>query len=222
MPITRRGRIGVTTGVRICPNLYAWQRVFEQLKAHANSHRCVPRTPPTSLILAGWAYSNDKEKMQRWEKTLEWANMNDCAYIVSEINDTDFYFVENPTEYEIGPLGGPTYLPWSFETKTRPPDDVLDHHLRNLGSHWQETVGEELGRLTRPEKFTGRKARCLLVRADALVRPPWGEWNRLSAPGTPERRNFTHFRAAINRAISPHEIDHVDFAVDADFQKVEL
>jgi hypothetical protein len=79
-------------------------------------------------------------------------------------------------------------------------------------SEWSEIVGEELGRATRPLAFTGKKARRLLVYADANVRPTWGGWCYLSHL-KPERLTFTRFRAAINKAIAPHEIDHVHFTL---------
>ena len=29
-----------------------------------------------------------------------------------------------------------------------------------------------------------------------------------------ERRTFTQFRASVNKAISPHEVDHIDFITE--------
>ena len=76
-----------------------------------------------------------------------------------------------------------------------------------------EIVGNEIGNITRPLAFTGEKARRLLVFADAAFTPPWGGWSYLSKQET-ERRTFAHFRAAINKAIAPHEVDHIDFTTD--------
>lgn len=39
--------------------------------------------------------------------------------------------------------------------------------------------------------------------------PPWGSWLSLARGGS--RRAFTRFRAAVNAAIKPHEVDHIDF-----------
>ncbi|MBZ0146161.1 MAG: DUF721 domain-containing protein [Pseudorhodoplanes sp.] len=198
--------------IRICPNPIAWNQTFERLTEHATRRLCVPASPPAPLILAGWAYTNDVEKRQRWEETVAWANANGCAEIINEIADSDYYAVENPSAYIIGPLGGPMYRPWDYSAKARPKSQDLNLYLDALVSRWPEIVGADLARATRPIAFSGRKARSLLVFADADVRPPWGDWLQLSALES-ERRTFTVFRSAINKAITPHEIDHVEFSV---------
>jgi hypothetical protein len=96
---------------------------------------------------------------------------------------------------------------------SRPAPDGLNRCLESLASRWVEIVGEQIGRATRPLKFTGAKARRLLIYADANVRPPWGDWGYLSNLES-ERRAFTEFRATLNKAIVPHEIDYVDFTTD--------
>ena len=198
---------------RICPNPMPWHEAFEQLTKSAQLQPCAPPSPPKPLILAGWAYSNDVEKMQRWEETVDWAVKNGCANLVSEIPDSDFYFVENPTSYTVGPLDGPMYRAWDFEVKSRPPSEKIAHLIDVLLSRWSEIVGNELASITRPLAFTGEKARRLLVLANAVTTPPWGGWAHLSAHEL-ERRTFTHFRAAINKAIAPHEVDHIDFTTE--------
>lgn len=198
---------------RICPNPMPWHKAFERLTKYAQLHLCVPPTPPTPLILAGWAYSNDVQKMQRWEETVAWADINGCTNLLSGIPDADFYFVEIPTSYEVGPLGGPMYRPWDFESKSRPPSDHLAKLMETLLSRWPVIVGNELASVTRPLAFTGEKARRLLVLANAAATPPWGSWSHLSTQEL-KRRTFTRFRAAINEAIAPHEVDHIDFTTE--------
>lgn len=198
---------------RICPNPMPWHEAFERLTNYAQLHPCTPPSPPKPLILAGWANSNDVEKMQRWEETVAWAEKSGCSNLVSAIPDQDFYFVEKPTSYTVGPLGGPMYRAWDFEAKSRPSSEQIAQLMDVLLSRWSEIVGNEIGSITRPLAFTGEKARRLLVFADAAFTPPWGGWSYLSKQES-ERRTFTHFRAAINKAIAPHEVDHIDFTTD--------
>jgi len=172
----------------------------------------VSYTGPVPLILGGWAYSNDIEKMQRWEETVAWAGKNGCADLV-EAPSGDFYYGDEPTSYTVGPLGGPMYRAWDFEKKDQPQSNQIAQHLKMLVSHWEDIVGPELARVSSPLAFTGAKARRLLVRADGTVRPPWGGWSYISNIEA-ERRAFTRFRASINTAIAPHEVDHVDFITD--------
>jgi len=190
-----------------------WHEVYQRLSRYAEAHKCNPPRPPKLLILAGWAYSNDVEKMERWEATIQWAAGNDCIELVSGIPDSDFYFTEEPSQYAVGPMGGPMYRPWDFEEKVCPPQELLKKSLETISTQWSEIVGLELAGVTRPINFTGRKARRLVVQVDAASRPPWGDWasrSRLEA----KRRTFTEFRAAVNRAITPHEVDHIDFVID--------
>jgi hypothetical protein len=203
---------------RICPNPMPWHEAFERLTKFAQLHPCAPPSPPKPLILAGWVYSNDVEKMQRWEDTVDWAVKNGCANLVSGIPDSDFYFVEKPTSYMVGPLGGPMYRPWDFEAKRRPPSEQIAQLMDTLLSRWSEIAGIELASVTRPLAFTGEKARRLLVLANAAATPPWGSLSHLSTQES-ERRTFTHFRAAINKAIAPHEVDHIDFTTEGNAEQ---
>lgn len=195
---------------QICPKPIAWNQAFKSLSSYAASHACSPAAPPKPLILAGWAYSNDEDKLLRWTETIIWARSNGCSQIVEDIPAHEFYFVENPSNYSVGPGGGPLYRPWDFESKPRPSTATINRYLEVLTSGWIGIVGEELGRVTRPHAFFGGKRRRLLVQANPDIEPPWGSWSKLSDEES-ERRAFTRFRAAINEAIAPHEVDHIDF-----------
>jgi len=165
------------------------------------------------LILAGWAYSNDIEKKRRCEDIVRWAISNGCRDLVDSIPDDSFYFVVEPTTYTVGPRGGPMYRHWDYDSKERPSSSALEMAIGTLLSQWQEIVGDILASITRPLAFTGSKARRLLIHAHIAASPPWGSWTHLSQIES-ERRTFTQFRASVNRAISPHAVDHVDFLTD--------
>jgi len=195
---------------RICPMPDPWNQAYERLTKFAQFNPCAPPLPPRPLILAGWVFSNDIDKMQVWEETVDWAVQNGCANLVTDIPDSDFYYVECPSNYAVGPYGNPYYLTWNSEAKSRPSSEQIEHLIDYMLSHWSEIVGNDLASITRPLAFTGRKARRLLVLANADTTPPWGGWASRSANES-ERRTFTKFRASINKAIAPHEVDHIDF-----------
>lgn len=201
--------------MRICPNPQVWHAVSRRIDEYSRSHPCTPSRPPVPLILAGWAYSNDIEKLRRWEETVEWATSNGCEDLVSGIPDRDFYSVSNPTTYQVGPGGGPMYRSWDFEAKPCPSPDQLERCMDTLTSRWLEIAGREIGSATRPVGFSGKKRRRLLVWADSKTRPPWGEWSKRSEEEV-QHRTFTRFRTAVNDAIAPHEVDHVDFITNQD------
>jgi hypothetical protein len=79
--------------IRICPNPKLWAKVHAALKDYAGSKLCDPPTPPVPLILAGWAYSSDLAKQQRWIETERWALQNGCEDIVRSVSSDDFYYV---------------------------------------------------------------------------------------------------------------------------------
>jgi hypothetical protein len=197
----------------VCPNPTPWHEAFQRLADYAELHACTPSSPPKPLILTGWACSSDTEKAERWEGTLAWAANNGCSDLLSRIPEQDFYFVHEVTSRAVAPLGGPMHRAWDFERKSRPPTGQLAKRMDALLSSWPEIVGQELANITRPTKFTGAKARRLLVLADAAARPPWGGWSCLSTRES-ERKVFTGFRAAVNAAIAPHEVDHIDFTTE--------
>jgi hypothetical protein len=199
---------------RICPKAQTWHMTFRQLQRFARSNECVPPSPPTPLILSGWIYSTDVEKMERWGATVEWAKQNGCAGLVGGIPDADFYEMSRPNIYQISPTGRPMRYPWSFERKSRPSNDEIARYLQLLQVNWAEVVGAELASYTQPLAFTGQRLRRIVVQAEAMRFPPWGTWSHLSENEL-ERRTFTVFRAALNRCIAPHAVDHVQFRVDA-------
>ena len=161
------------------------------------------------LILAGWVWSNDVEKMHRWEMTVQWAKEAGCEEIIMAVADEDFRFVHVPTDYVVGPSGGPMYRPWDFERKDRPEEAALTAALAKLSTEWP-AIAVGFAADTRPLCFSGEKARKLVVTVLTDALPPWGKWYERSYVDA-ERRTFTTFRRAVNRAIYPHEVDHIEF-----------
>jgi len=133
--------------------------------------------------------------------------------MVEGISDSEFYEVEELTTYQVGPMGDPLYRPWNYEKKNLLSQNDTESYLKYLISNWESIVGKELSRVTKPYVFTGEKARRLLVYCEESYNPPWGAWSHLSNIES-ERRSFTAFRKAVNKAISPHEVDHIDFIIE--------
>jgi hypothetical protein len=195
---------------RICPQSAVWARFYESLKVYAEAHPCQPPEPPFPLIFGGWFYSNDVTKKERWDGTVDWAQRNGCGHLLNTIPDDQFYEVESPTSYTVGPMGGPMYRMWDCQPRVKPPASQLENCMDTLKRNWSAVAGEELFRVTAPREFTGKRARRLLVAADYTAVPPWGTWTGLAYHET-SRRTFTRFRTAVNAAITPHEVDHIDF-----------
>ncbi len=206
---------------KICPNPIPWHNAFQRLVKHAELHSCAPLHPPKPLILAGWNFSNDAEKMERWHETVDWATKNGCPEILCQIPDSNFYFAEKPTNDEVFPFRYSIYHAQDSQAKSRPTSEQITQITDILSAQWSEIVGSELASITHPLAFTGKKVRRLLVAATASMKPPWGTWTQLSGI-EPKRRAFTYFRAAVNKAIAPHEADHIDFKIveNSEFVKI--
>lgn len=194
--------------IRVSPNPLPWNSVYQRLCEVAQSRPGLPK-PPIPLILNGWVYSNDAEKMNRWNDTVRWAKDAQCDEIVATVPEDEFYYTEEVTTYQVGPLGGPMYRSWDFDFKSRPDDESLAHALQQLVDEWP-SIAIGFSSHTRPLCFTGSKARRLVVAVDSDHLPPWGTWDSLS-PIEAKRRTFTSFRQAVNAAVKPLEIDHIDF-----------
>ena len=76
---------------RICPLPSNWAMIHSALLDHAKKSVCVPQEPPKPLILAGWNFTDDEEKLERWQQTVQWANVNGCVPIVSCLDEDGWY-----------------------------------------------------------------------------------------------------------------------------------
>jgi hypothetical protein len=97
-------------------------------------------------------------------------------------------------------------------------NEIAAAEIAVLKSIWNGLVGTELAAVTIPLALTGARKRRLLVWADSSQQPPWGTWSCLSSG--PERREFSKMRAAVNAAIHPMHVDHIDFVHNHDHLQI--
>lgn len=194
-------------GNAICPKPYLWQKIHQRLVDAAR--QCSSDSlPPTPLILAGWAFTNDREKQLRWRETVAWAEIHGCLDLVIGLPLDSMHVVDAVSDYEIGPGGGPMYLPWNFDPKAKITVAEKQVAITKLQTNWPEIAGS-VGNCTKPLRLTGAKGRRLLVGVNSEISPPWGSWTELDR--SEGRRHFTRLRAAVNATISPLAVDHIDF-----------
>jgi hypothetical protein len=196
----------------ICPTPSKWHEIFKRLKSAWEKDAAVGVKPPVPLILAGWNYSNDMEKKDRWDATVQWAKAANLEHLIGELSEDDSYSVDVPIYCLLPLLGLEAYPYRNFMPRDTPTDVEVKQALYILKERWNEIVGSDLGAVTTPLHFTGKKKRRLLVSAKSYAKPPWGTWFELY--NNEKRRAFTYFRRAINDAISPLEVDHIDFEVE--------
>ncbi len=195
--------------IRVCPLPMVWAKIHRELSRIATKNPDIP-LPPVPLILAGWNFSDDFEKNDRWESTVEWTKKFGGAELISTLKDNDYYCVDQFTR--------PAFLDYQWgETTppaTRPADDELTNLIEKLSIQWDQIAGVD-SVFTRPLNFSGAKARSLTVEFDTDELPSWGTWG--NEPGGYHDQHFTNkasftvLRQRINDAVQPHKIDHVVF-----------
>ncbi len=85
----------------ICPIPSTWNEIYKDLCSNYEliTGKKLPNTvleirnaggPPTPLILNGWVFSNDSDKRERWQETLEWAEKYNLLYLTN-VNDANRY-----------------------------------------------------------------------------------------------------------------------------------
>jgi hypothetical protein len=164
--------------------------------------------PPVPLILAASGESH-ASKHGRLSSQLEWAVANDCL-------DEALRYLETipDEEWDSCPLEkwNLDSYPRSFdhsESKPTTSAKSAERALEVLRTKWREIAGPEISGFTLPLGFTGAKGRRLVVFAQRDAAPPWGTWTALDHGEN--GKLFTRFRSAINSAIKPVEVDHIDF-----------
>jgi hypothetical protein len=204
--------MALRTKIVICPKPDAWAELHRRLQEAASRENPRIPPPPVPLILAGWTYSNDVEKQNRWQETLAWTDHHGLGALLNDIEDGSMHVVSKLSDDKTGPLGGPMKLDWKFDPKPDVDAVVKERTVEALKTNWNKVVGGELGAITSPIRLTGAKGRRLVVWVKADVAPPWGTWTTLA--DDEKRRSFTAFRAAVNAALAPLEVDHIDFVFD--------
>src|SRR5262245_37261291 len=96
----------------VCPMPSVWARIHRRLVDAWEQAGAEGEEPPMPLILAGWAYSNDAAKHDRWLDTIEWARRAGFASLIPELKPGERLEVRELSTYDIGPAYGPMYLRW--------------------------------------------------------------------------------------------------------------
>ena len=160
------------------------------------------------MSLAAWSLSSDLEKKEQWDAQKAWARQHALGGLIPSENRLKMYVVDEPTL--ISPAAFSKEWKWGGDgPKKRPSRDAVDRALAKLREDWVSICGQELGGISRPLRFTGKRRRRLLVGVHGEGSPPWGSW--FSTEKRPHK--FKEFRRKINHALQPLEVDHIDFKI---------
>ena len=190
----------------VCPMPDPWNLVYQTLLVAWQADPKGKNGPPIPLILGGWNFSGDYDKKYRWEATIRWAEEIGLKDLIPVFTPEQVYSV-----YEMQHYDDDYKLDWNYDPRRKPDSMEVQTTLEILRANWVSIAGPELGQRTSPIRFTGEKSRRLLVNADPNWNPPWGTWMEIF-PGR-HGKEFTQLRSSVNKAISPMEVDHIDFDI---------
>ena len=189
----------------VCPRPNVWAELHRRLQEASTTNRLPP--PPVPLILAGWWGSNDVQKQNRWQEALAWAERYGLGALLGDVAEESMYTVAKLSYHIAEDDQARRELNWSSDSKPRADAVARTKAMEVLQANWAKIAGAELAAITLPLRLTGSKGRRLEVLVKTEDAPPWGSWTALDE----RRRSFTAFRTAVNRAIAPLEVDHIDF-----------
>lgn len=197
----------------VCPLPIAWNKVHESLERHWIAAGSNGEKPPTPLILNDWSFSNDVDKRNRWLSTVRWAEKNNLTHLIpKKFPSKDSYMTEHLSDYEIGPGGGPLYLPWNFKSRPIISKEKVELIFKDILLLWNSNKHEKIFQITKPLKLSGKKSRALICEVPTDQQPPWGAWELIKKDEI-SRSQFRTFRSSINISINQHahKIDHIIF-----------
>ncbi|MBU1054527.1 MAG: hypothetical protein KKC46_11980 [Proteobacteria bacterium] len=188
-----------------------WAKIHSQLSKAwmLREDRQIPK-PPVPLILAGAAFSSASAIRARWIDLINWTNeYGFSSILMNNLPESPSYDVaESIAGVSANGKGWWPEIGEQFhQPKQKPSKEIILATLNRLKIEWEVIVGIELGKETFPKKFTGKKARRLVVFANPNFSPPWGNWYSVNR----NPNAFSKFRKTINAAISPMEVDNIDF-----------
>ena len=195
--------------IRVCPDKHVWFNIYKKLKGKSIEDPAIP-PPPINLILAGWAFSDDFEKKNQWQKTLSWIEKYGGNEYIVNLTDKDYYIVNELSrsaffDYQWGE---------SSPSAQKPSEEQLSEYIEKIKKKWTQIANKDAS-FTEPITFSGTKARCLIVEYRPEELPSWGTWG--NDPGGYHLQKFTDkaafslLRQKINETIHPHKVDHVVF-----------
>jgi hypothetical protein len=188
----------------VCPLPRMWIEIVRSMKRELVASGKPYTPPPPLLIFGGWSDSSDHQKAQRWRDTIDWAKSHHVEHLIPELTAEESLIVYGLRS----PRPDPREL-WHYDPRPKPSREQTEEALRKLKAEWERTIEPHLASLTTPLSFTGRKMRRLVVKADFSSDPPWGSWTSIS--NRDQRGTFTQLRKAVNEAIRPLEVDHIEF-----------
>lgn len=185
-----------------------WDQFFLFLKTKRQAGK---KDPPVPLILAA-SMEADATKHNRLSDQLYWSRENDCLdealHYLKDIPNKDWnsspldqWNQDNYPRYHFG---------WTSDPKPKMNLETASMLIKQLIANWDNIAGPELSAVTLPHRFAGTKGCRLLVFAKRDVSPPWDTWTMLDRDKN-KRSLFTRLRAAVNAAIKPVEVHHIDF-----------
>lgn len=196
----------------ICPAPSTWAQIASDLirfwKVELNN---VGPSPPY-LVLSGWNYSDDYNKMNTWLNCIRWAEERDCSHLIPEIPENYWYqkdilygfrsleenFINNKKFDKVSKklTQEERNLQFNAKPSKKLTKEERDHQFNLLKAKWAESFGDEYF----PKRLSGKKCKRLIVKSS--------KWK------THPQRN-SHLKPItitnVNNLLEGHTIYEIDF-----------
>ena len=75
----------------ICPFPDVWAFIASELISFWKIKLNEAGPPPPYLILSGWNYSDDFDRMETWMNCIKWAEERNCTHLIPELPENNWY-----------------------------------------------------------------------------------------------------------------------------------
>ena len=73
----------------VCPEPKIWAKTRAALMREFERRNDIEQAPPKALVLGGWVHSDDFEKKEAWEATVQWADENNCSHLIPVLGESE-------------------------------------------------------------------------------------------------------------------------------------
>ncbi len=142
----------------ICPFPGVWALIASELISYWKVDLNEAGPQPPYLILSGWNYSDDFNKMETWMNCIKWAEERNCTHLIPELPENNWYQQKSLNRFQ-------SFEDFGIYNKFHKPSKKLTkeeraHQFNLLKTKWLTNFGADFF----PKRLTGKKSKRLIVR----------------------------------------------------------
>jgi hypothetical protein len=178
----------------ICPVPGFWAFIASELISFWKVNLKEAGPQPPYIILSGWNYSDDVDRMETWMNCIKWAEERNCTHLIPQIPENSWYQQETLSRFK-------SFEDFGIYNKFHKPSKKLTkeervHHFNILRSKWVTNFGTDYF----PKRLTGKKCKRLIVKS-----------NEIKTLQVNQNVQLNITVSAVNQLMDGHTIYEIDF-----------